>query len=210
VRGQAALAGVMVLLLSGMTASAQDNAAASWSGSTTLMTYAIPGEENYAQPTVTADREWLHVQARYNYEERDTGSLWFGYNLAGGDAVAWTFTPMLGGAFGHVTGVAPGYSASLTWWKVDVYGEGEYLSDLAEPSDSFLYNWSEVSLRPLAWWRVGLVTQRTRARDEARDIQRGPLVGLTIRSLDLAVYMLDDGDSAPTIAMSVGWTLGSD
>jgi hypothetical protein len=174
----------------------------------TVFVYVIPGEGNYVQPTIAVDRESVHIEARYNYEARDAGSLWAGYNLEGGDTLSWAFTPMLGAVLGTVTGVATGYSGSLTWRKLDVYSEGEYLSDLSEPADSFFYNWSEVSLRPLEMLRFGLVTQRTRVRESARDLQRGPLVGMTFRSLELTAYMLDGGDSAPTLVMAAVWTFG--
>lgn len=176
----------------------------------TVFVYVIPGEGNYAQPTIAVDRDSMHVEARYNYEERDTGALWAGYNLEGGDTLNWTFTPMLGGVFGDVAGVATGYSGSLTWRRLDFYSEGEYLSDLNEPHDSFFYNWSEVSVRPLEMLRFGLVTQRTRVRESARELQRGPLVGFMFWSLELTAYMLDANDSAPTVVMSVGWAVGSD
>ena len=36
---------------------------------------------------------------------------------------------MLGGVFGETTGVAPGYKGSLSWWKLELYSEGEYVFD---------------------------------------------------------------------------------
>ena len=117
----------------------------------------------YVQPTVTADRDWLHLEARYNYEALDTGSAWVGYNFSGGEKLAWEFTPMLGGVFGDTTGIAPGYKGSLGWWKLELYSEGEYVFDTGDSSDSFFYNWSELTLAPVDWFRFGLVTQRTRA-----------------------------------------------
>ena len=71
------------------------------------------------QPTVTADRGRLHLEARYNYEDLDTGSVWAGYNLKGGGDLAWELTPMVGGIFGATRGVAPGYRGSLGWkrWR---------------------------------------------------------------------------------------------
>ena len=58
--------------------------------------YFLDDESDYIQPTVFADRGRLHVEARYNYEDRETGSLWAGYNLTGGEAVTFEFTPMIG------------------------------------------------------------------------------------------------------------------
>ncbi len=113
------------------------------------------------QPTFTADRDWLHLEVRYNYEDLETGSAWVGYNLGGGEKLAWEFTPMLGGVFGNSTGIAPGYKGTLSWWKLELATEGEYVIDTGNSSDSFFTTWSELSLAPLEWFRFGLVVQRT-------------------------------------------------
>src|ERR1044072_1263305 len=68
-----------------------------WSFSASASTYVVPDFQEYVQPTFTADRGWLHLEARYNYENLETGSVWLGYNFSGGEKLAWEFTPMLGG-----------------------------------------------------------------------------------------------------------------
>ena len=95
-----------------------------WSFSASAYTYIVPDDGNYVQPTFTADRGWLHLEARYNYEALDTGSAWVGYNFSGGERLAWEFTPMLGGVFGDTTGVAPGYKGSLGWLEARTLQRG--------------------------------------------------------------------------------------
>ena len=85
-----------------------------WSFSAAAATYIVPNDQEYVQPTFTADHDWLHLEARYNYENLETGSVWVGYNLSGGEKLEWELTPMLGGVFGNTTGIAPGYEGSLT------------------------------------------------------------------------------------------------
>ncbi len=55
-----------------------------WAFNLTTDGYIIPTETSYANPTFTADRHWLHLEARYNYENLRTGSLWAGYNFSVG------------------------------------------------------------------------------------------------------------------------------
>ena len=119
-----------------------------WSFSASAYTYFVPDDREYVQPTFTADRNWLHLEARYNYEALDTGSAWVGYNFSGGETLAWEFTPIIGGVFGDTTGIAPGYKGSLSWLKLELYSEGEYVFDTGSTSDSFFYNWSELTLAP--------------------------------------------------------------
>lgn len=175
-----------------------------WSYSVSVYTYLVPESADYAQPTITVDHEWLHLEARYNYEALKTGSAWFGYNFSGGDKLAWEFTPMLGGAFGDTSGVAPGYKGSLSWWKLELYSEGEYLFDAADSADNFFYNWSELTLAPVEWFKFGMVTQRTRAYQTDREIQRGFILGFTIKHLALTAYVFNPDDSKPTVVLAAG------
>lgn len=180
---------------------------ATWSFSAAVYGYLVPDDTNYAQPSITADRDRLHLEARFNYEDRDTGSIWVGYNFAGGDEVEWEITPMLGAVFGNTTGIAPGYKGSLSWRILEFYSEGEYVFDTGEAADSYLYNWSELALAPVTWFRVGLVTQRTRVYEAERDIQRGLLVGVSPHGLDVTTYVFDPDVEDPTVvvAVALGW-----
>ena len=184
-----------------LTEEADENA---WSFSLSAATYVVPDSHDYVQPTFTADRGWLHLEARYNYEDLDTGSVWVGYNFSGGKKLAWEITPMLGGVFGDATGIAPGYKGSLSWWKLEFYSEGEYVFDTGNSADSFFYNWSELSVSPVDWFRVGLVGQRTRAYQSSVDIQRGLLVGFTYKRMDFTTYIFNLDKSKPAWVFSVG------
>jgi hypothetical protein len=184
----------------------QDEAAGEWSFSAAVYVYRVVDDSNYAQPTFTVDRDWLHLEGRYNYEDLETGSLWMGYNFGGGETLTWELTPMLGGVFGNTSAVAPGYKASLGWSKVEFSSEGEYVFDANDSSDNFLYNWSELSVAPVEWWRIGLVTQRTRVHASEREVERGLLVGFAYRELDSTLYVFNPDDSAPLVV--VGVTLG--
>ena len=184
-----------------LTEEAEDKA---WSFSASAYTYLVPDDRDYVQPTFTADRGWLHLEARYNYEALDAGSAWVGYNFSGGKKLAWEFTPMLGGVFGETTGIAPGYKGSLSWWKLELYSEGEYVFDTRISSDSFFYNWSELTLSPVDWFRFGLVTQRTRLYQTDRDIQRGVLVGFSYKKVGLGAIVFNPDENKPTIVIALG------
>jgi hypothetical protein len=183
--------------------SAEDTEGRAWSLSATVAVYALPGEDDYAQPTFTADRGALHLETRYNYEALRTASVWAGYTMRGGHRVEWELAPMVGAVFGATDGIAPGYAASLSWWKLDGYIEGEYV--FARTSvDSFAYHWSEVAVAPFDWLRAGMVTQRTRASAAAREVQRGPFVNATFKRIDAAAYVFTRGDAKPAFVLSIG------
>jgi hypothetical protein len=185
-------------------ADAGNGDAKDWSFSAAVQVYGVPDDRNYAQPSLTADRDRLHLEVRYNYEALDTGSAWVGYNLAGGDRVAWELTPMIGGVFGDVVAVAPGYRGTVSWWKLAFLSEGEYVFGSKDEEERFFYNWSELTVSPAAdWWWVGLATQRTRAYQTDRDLQRGILAGFSFRNLESSFYVMNPDDSDPILILAV-------
>src|SRR5687768_1933890 len=93
----------------------------SWEFTLSGTTYFVADDSDFLQPTVAVDRGRLHLEARYNYEAFDTGSMWAGYNFSGGETVTWEFTPMLGAVFGATDGIAPGYKGSLGWKMLEFY-----------------------------------------------------------------------------------------
>lgn len=197
-----------ILLAIGASAAAQsagDGEERAWSWSASVAIYQLPDEGDYGQPTLSADRSTLHLEARYNYEALRTASLWAGYTLRGGDRVQWELTPMSGVVFGATKGLAPGYASSLSWWKIDAYSEGEYVFATTS-ADSFAYNWSEVAVAPFPMLRTGMVTQRTRAYASGRAIQRGPFVNVTFGPIESAVYVFLSASSKPVVVLSFGWS----
>ena len=192
--------------ISAATTTPPDADEKAWSFSVSAYTYIVPDDRDYVQPTFTADRGWLHLEARYNYEALDTGSAWVGYNFSGGETLAWEFTPMLGGVFGDTNGVAPGYKGSLGWWKLELYSEGEYVFDADSSSDSFFYNWSELTLAP-----AGLVSVRhryaadaglrIRSRHPARRAHR-----LLLEELEPTGYVFNPDEDKPTFVIAVSLT----
>lgn len=75
--------------------------AQAWEFYVAAYTYFVPHETNYVAPYIRANRKWLHLEARYNYEEQETGSFWIGYNFRTGNNLVFEITPMVGAAPGR-------------------------------------------------------------------------------------------------------------
>ena len=150
-----------------------------------------------------ADRDWLHLEARYNYEAIKTGSLWLGYNFSFGKKLALEATPMVGGVFGDITGIAPGYTISISYEPFELFTQGEYFFDAAIHAGNFFYSWSELSCAPASWFRVGAVVDRTKALGSKFDIRRGPLIGFKHNKVDFTTYWLSPGSREGTFVFTV-------
>src|SRR5262245_44543305 len=55
-----------------------------WSFRVSTSAYFVPDDDNYVQPTIVAERGPLHLETRYNYEDRHAVSGFAGWNFAPG------------------------------------------------------------------------------------------------------------------------------
>jgi len=179
------------------------SAAPAWEFGAALFGYFVPDDTDFALPIVTADRGPLHLEARYNYESLDTGSLFVGWNFEAGSEVEFAATAMVGAVFGDLDAIAPGYELSLSYRRFSLYSEGEYVVDLDDSAENFLYNWTELTYAPVDWLRVGLVAQRTRVYETGLDVQRGLLAGFSYRNAEFTVHVFNLGWEDPTIVCSL-------
>jgi len=176
-----------------------------WSFAAAGYGYIIPDDQSYFSPTFRADRKWAHLEARYNYEDRKTGSLWLGYNVSLGQELVLEATPMVGGIFGNTTGVAPGYLFTVSYKKISLYSEGEFVFDTKNSGGNFFYNWNELTYSATDWLRVGLASQKTRAYQTPLDVQRGFFAGFSYRKVDFTTYVFNAGWADPTVVLAMGF-----
>ena len=179
--------------------------ASEWDFNLVVDGYIVPNEGGYVSPVFSADRKWLHLETRYNYEDRQTGSFWLGYNFEMGKNVSVTFTPMIGGVVGNTTGVAPGYEFSLSYKKLSLSIDGEYVFDTHDTNGSFFYSWTELTYSPKDWFYFGYVAQRTKAYHTSLDIQRGFLVGVSHKNAEFTTYVFNAGWTDPPVVLEVGY-----
>jgi len=174
-----------------------------WEFSLSTFTFLAQHARDYANPNLTADRDWLHLEARYNYEELKTGSVWLGWNFGTGKKLQFEVTPMLGGVFGDITGIAPGYTITIRYKPFELSTQGEYFFDAGTSSGNFFYSWSELSASPADWLRLGIVVERTQVSGFSSDVRRGPLVGFKYKEVDLTMYWLAPGSDEATFVFAV-------
>jgi len=195
------------LLAQATPGSAPTKAAAAmhpWQYNLTIDGYIVPDGTSYVDPVLTADHNWLHLEARYNYENLHTGSLWVGYNFSIGKTLSLSVTPMIGGVFGQTNGIAPGCEASLIYKKIEASISNEYVFDTGSKAGNFYYAWPQLTFSPVAWFRVGAVAQHTKAYHTPVNIQRGFLVGFSRKQWEFTTYVFNPELDEPTLVLEVG------
>lgn len=197
---------VIVSVLGMGTLKAQEADSSQWEFSADVNFYYIP-DDFFVLPIFKADKDKLHLEARYNYEDYETFSAWIGYNFSGGKKLEYTITPMLGGVVGLTDGIAPGLEFTLTLNRFELYSESEYLFDLESKGNNYYYNWTDLSYSPTDWLWVGLSVQRTQLYQTDLDIQRGLLVGAALKKLEFTGYFFDltTDDAFIVLTVSLGF-----
>jgi hypothetical protein len=186
--------------------SAHSSANKSWAFNLAIDGYIVPDEDGYVSPIIAADRGWLHLEARYNYEDLRTGSLWAGYTFTAGKTLVLSVTPMIGGVFGRTTGIAPGLEASLTYKKLELSISNEFVVDTKNQSSNFYYDWPQLTYSPIEWLHLGLVAQRTKVYHTGLDTQRGFLFGVSHKQMEFTTYIFNAGSANVSAILEAGFS----
>lgn len=194
---RAALALLVALAACRSTETRDGEEAPAWAGQIAGYYTDPPGDDGYGSAILRADRGALHLEGRYNYEDLDTGSVFVGRTFAWEGDVGLSLVPMIGGVFGRTDGIAPGLELDVIWRALELYVESEYVFDLNDGADDYLFAWSELTVSPLEWLSLGLAGQRTRARETDLEVDRGFLVGFTWGQVGATAYLFNPDRDDP-------------
>jgi len=185
-------------------ATAQDTASSSWSFEADAYYYILPGEKNTTTLLGYADHKSLHLEARYNYEDEKTASLFGGYMFETGRKLKLSVTPMIGFVIGNTDGIAPGLELSLTWKKLDFYSESEYVIDFDGQENNFFYTWTELAISPFRNFRTGISGNRTRLFQSELEIQKGIFAEYSFWKLTAGVHYFNPFSNDYFVIVTLG------
>ena len=190
-----------------LAAGTADAGARDWTWDAAAFVFDPPGSDGFVSPILGADRGVLHLEARYNYENLETGSIFIGRSVAFGREVTGTVVPLVGIVLGRTDGVAPGVKLDVAWRRLSFSTESEVVLDLHDPDDSFLYSWLETTIAAAGGVRLGVVGQHTKTYETGLDIQRGPMIELSRGRGWLAFYWFNlDRPDDETFVLAGGWS----
>jgi hypothetical protein len=165
--------------------------------------FLIPGGGSYGSPNLQASRGRLHLEARYNWEDLETGSFFAGRKFSLDKALSIDVTPMAGVVLGKTTGVAPGLLLDISYKRLAIESQSEYVFATNVVQD--FYNvWTETTYEFVDWFRAGAVVQRNKAFRTKVENQYGLIVNFSYRRADLTVYGFDLGRGNPSAALALG------
>lgn len=171
------------------TQSLNDSAQKNWSGSVEGYYYLIPGEK--LPPTITgfADYKSLHLEARFNYEDINSLSVFAGWNFEKRyGKLDITATPITGLVIGRTNGILPGIEFSASYSIFNFYSENEYMLDFKGKDNYFFYSWTELNAQFSKNIAAGVLAQSLRWYKTKFDIQRGIYAEYNLGSFTFNVY----------------------
>ena len=175
-----------------------------WSTSISSFWIEPPHQSGYLSAILYADNGPLHLEARWAYEGRDTGSLSVGKSIPIEGDISGSITPMIGFAAGDSQGVVPALSLELNWEKLRFSTNAEYLFGTDSDTSDFFYSWSELGWEASERLTLGLVGQRTNIFDEALTIDRGLFFGVKSGRTLFTAYVFNPDLDHPYWMVSIG------
>ncbi len=182
---------ILLLLISvnynvnGQTVSKNKKSTWEWNGDMNF--YLIP-DNYFLLPVVRADKDKLHLEARYNYEDYRTVSGWIGYNLSSTGDLEVNFTPMLGLVIGNTNGIAPGVEFGFEYAHFSLYTESEIVLDYHNFSNDYIYNWTDFVYGPSDRFAFGVSANRTKLYHSEKEMHKGFLSEFWFKSFKFSTY----------------------
>jgi hypothetical protein len=151
-------------------------------------------------------RNW-YAEARYNYEDAETFSLYLGRAFTGGKSLNYSLVPMLGGSVGRFNGISTGLNIDLELNKFFFSSQSQYSRSTSGYGDHFVYNWSELGYQSLKWLYAGLSFQHTHDRLTGNDLQPGLMIGFTFNRFSIPIYTFDPFNNGRNfiVGLTMAW-----
>jgi len=149
-------------------------------------------------------RQKWYAEARYNYEDFNTFSLYAGHTFSQENEFSWSFTPMIGGMAGRLTGGSFGLNSELSFRKFNFSSESQYCVSASTRYDNFFYNWSEAGITAFDKLRVGISLSRTRLFQSDLELQKGIFAQYSFWKLTAGLFYFNPFSSDNYLIASLG------
>ena len=140
-------------------------------------------------PTVIP-QAWIYIkdyyiEARYNYEDVKTVSLYFGRSFEINKKVDVEIIPMIGLVYGNIKGVSPGFNLNFEYKRFHSSTECQYTFDLEDRGNSFFWDWSNFYIRVHENISVGTAIQIYRPQKGDSFVYASPALNLEFGSFSI-------------------------
>lgn len=129
----------------------------------------------------------FYTELRYNYEDVQTLSLYAGKTYAGGKALNYTVTPMIGFSKGKFTGFSIAANFDAEWKSLYFSSQTQYSTGTKKEIADFFFCWSELGYNISKNIFGGFAAQLTR-QNGLDEFQPGFVAGVIFKNITIPVY----------------------
>ena len=164
------------------------------------------GESSMLAPVAhyQSKQKW-YAEARYNYEDINTFSLYAGRTFSSQRDFSWSLTPMIGGMAGKLKGGSFGLNSECSFKKFAFNSQAQYSVSAETQNDNFFYNWSELYYQPLDWIYTGIAVQHTRVYATNTLVDPGILLGFSYNQWSFPLYSFNPFDAERYFIVGINW-----
>jgi hypothetical protein len=157
-----------------------------------------------------AKNNW-YAEARYNYEEKNTFSLYAGRKFSGEcKKLMYSLTPIMGAVTGELDGGSAGMNVSAELESVFFSSQSQYTFSPKDPSCDFLFSWSELGYEISSWFYLGVSMQHTRMLHTNTQIfEHGAVIGFEFGKWTIPVYSYNTFDRGRYFVLGINLGIGS-
>lgn len=160
-------------------------------------------EEN---PTVIP-QAWIYIrdyyiEARYNYEDVKTVSLYFGRSFEINKKVDFEIIPMIGLVYGNTKGLSPGFNLNFEYKRFHSSTECQYTIDFEDNDYSYFWDWSNFYMRIHENISLGAAIRVNKSKNGDNFVYYSPAVSIEFRSFVIEANAYNFWEKYPL------WTLG--
>jgi hypothetical protein len=159
---------------------------AEWTFSVEADYYIFPTDANILPIIFTADKGILHLEARYNYEDRYSASVLGGLNFSFGKKLNVVLTPVGGIVFGRLNAAIAGLETDLNYKRLNFNSQSEWVIDFSGKEGNYIYTFMQLGMGVTSNLVLGLTAQRTRLYQTNVDLQRGVFAEYSFGKLNLS------------------------
>jgi len=181
---------------------------------------AQPGIEQYCylrQHEAASQVQLLHyqttknwyIEGRYNYEDDNTGALYFGKTFSRESKFSYSITPIIGGVAGKLNGGSVGFNATADYHNFFFASQTQYTFSVEDETCNFFFSWSEVGYEIRRWVYTGVAVQQTNLFHTSTQIEPGAVLGFVLKNFTFPLYTFSPLSEHPYYVLGINFTLGT-
>ena len=151
-----------------------------------------------------------YAEARYNYDELNTFSLYAGRTFSGDRKLAYAITPKIGGMAGKSRGGSLALNTEFDYLGFNFSSQAQYSVNADNRMNNFFFSWSELSYQPLDWLYAGFSLQNTQVFRTATLTEPGFLIGLSYKQWNFPFYSFNTFGNERYFVVGLNWEITYD